>query len=581
MTTRDPNTPENNPAPRTVTGLRGFLVVWAGQLVSLVGTAMTRFAITIWAYQETGSATTLALVAVFAFGPSVLLSPVAGALVDRWNRKAIIMAADTVSGLTTIALLALHAAGSLEVWHLYVAGAVGGAFDAFQFPAFSAAVTTMVPKRHYARASGLMSMAGSVSAIGAPALAGAVLAFGGLNAVLTIDIVTFIVAVGLLAFVRIPPPIETAAGRAARGSLRDDVLYGFRYIGQRPGLLGLLVVFFQANFLISGSTVLLAPMVLARTGSDELVLGAVQSAAGAGGLVGGFLLATWGGPKRRIHGVLMGMALGNLLGPVLIGLGDSVAWWMIGSFGMVFFMPLLNGSSQAIWQAKVEPDVQGRVFATRRLIAQISAPLAMLIAGPLADRVAEPAMAPGGALAPTLGAVLGTGPGAGVALILVASGLLSTVFALAGYLVPAIRNVEHDLPDHELAREGDEDADANENEDAVGEGTGVQVASGAGGGDALLSGSGQGRDAGAVVVASSATSVASTAVVVANSAANVASTAVNVAATASVDRRHQRTRQPQPQPAPSRLRVALLAAGLLLALWAGWWALSPPLAGGA
>lgn len=439
-----------HPNPNRLSGLRGFLVVWAGQLVSLVGSAMTRFAITIWAYQETGSATALALVAVFAFGPSVLLSPVAGALVDRWSRKAIMIVGDTVAGLTTIALLALHAAGALEVWHLYVAGALAGAFDAFQFPAFSAAVTTMVPKRHYARASGLMDMAGSVSAIAAPALAGAVIAFGGLTAVLAIDVLTFLVAVALLALVHVPPPAATAAGRAAaRGSLRDDVLYGFRYIGARPGLLGLLAIFFQANLFISGSMILLAPMVLARTGSDELALGAVQSAAGLGGLAGGLLLATWGGPRRRIHGVLLGMALGSLLGPVVIGLGGSVAAWAAGSFGMLLFMPLLNGSSQAIWQAKVEPDVQGRVFAARRLMAQIAAPVGMLAAGPLADRVAEPAMAPGGALAPLLGPLLGTDAGAGMALILVVTGLLGAAGGLAGYLVPAIREVERRLPDHD------------------------------------------------------------------------------------------------------------------------------------
>jgi hypothetical protein len=175
----------------------------------------------------------------------------------------------------------------------------------------------------------------------------------------------------------------------------------------------------------------------------------VQSALGVGGVVGGLILSLWGGPRRRVHGVLLGMAGGSLLGEVMMGLGRSLPVWALAAFVTAFFLPFINGSNQAIWQAKVPPDVQGRVFAVRRLIAQLAAPLSMLLAGPLADYLFEPAMAPGGALAPVLGDLLGVGPGAGMRLMFVISGVLGASVALLGYLFPAIREAEDRLPDHD------------------------------------------------------------------------------------------------------------------------------------
>jgi hypothetical protein len=209
------------------------------------------------------------------------------------------------------------------------------------------------------------------------------------------------------------------------------------------------MIFFGINLIAMFGFTVLAPMILARTGNDELILGTVRSAAGLGGVVGGLLLSAWGGPKRRIHGVLLGMALTSLLGEVVIGLGGSVVIWTMGAFFSSFFIPILNGSNQAIWQAKVAPDVQGRVFAVRRLIAQITAPFAMLLAGPMADHVFEPAMMPGGAFASTFSGLLGTGSGAGMSLMFVLAGTCGVLIALGGYLSPAVRNVEELVPDHD------------------------------------------------------------------------------------------------------------------------------------
>jgi MFS transporter, DHA3 family, macrolide efflux protein len=429
-------------------GMTGFTIVWAGQVVSLLGANMTRFAITIWAWQETGQATTLALVGLFSFGPAVLLSPIAGALVDRWNRRLVMMLSDLGAGLATIALLLLYLSGSLQVWHLFVLGAWSGAFSAFQFPAYSAAISTMLPQRQYARASGMLALAESISTIGAPVLAGILLAVVGVAGVFVIDIVTFSVAIVALLLVAIPQPPPSAEGIAARASLLSDAGFGFRYILARPPLLHLQLLFTSVNFIATFGGVVIAPMVLARTVGDQLALASVHSAMGAGGVVGGLLLSVWGGPKRRIHGVLLGMAGAGLLGTLPLGLARSVPWWMAAAFVSAAFIPILNGANQAIWQSKVPPDLQGRVFATRRFIAQITAPLAMLAVGPLADRVMEPALQPDGALADVFGPLVGVGPGAGMSLMLVVVGLIAGGLGLTGYLRPLVREVETRLPDH-------------------------------------------------------------------------------------------------------------------------------------
>lgn len=435
------------PSPR-LSGMRAFMVVAIGQVASLLGTGMTGFALTIWAFGESGRATDLALIGFFFLAPMLLLSPTAGALVDRHDRKLMMMLSDLASGLMTIVVLILYSSGLLEIWHLYITSAVSGAFQAFQWPAYSAAISVMLPKEQYARANGMTALGESASGILAPLLAGAALGLFGLTFVLIVDIVTFVLAIGALLLVRIPSPPRTDSGTEGQGSIWRESAYGFRYIFRRPSLLGLQIVFMAGNFLSGIGLTLMAPMILARTGNNELIFGSVQSVGAVGGVVGGLLMSLWGGPKRLVHGVLLGWLASSLLGQTLLGLGQDVIIWAAAAFFLSFFAPIINGSNQAIWQAKVAPDVQGRVFSVRRLIAWVSAPLASLVAGPLADNVFEPALMPGGALVDTFAALVGSGPGAGMSLILILSGLLAALVTVSGYLIPLIRNAEDLLPDH-------------------------------------------------------------------------------------------------------------------------------------
>jgi DHA3 family macrolide efflux protein-like MFS transporter len=428
-----------------------FTVVWVGQVFSLLGSAMSSFALTIWAWLATGEATALALVGFFSFAPTLIVSPVAGALVDRWNRKLTMMLSDLAAVASTAAVLLLFSTSNLQMWHLYVTGAFSAVFGAFQFPAYSAAITTMVSKEQYGRVSGMLSTADFASGILAPVIAAILLGVIGIVGILTIDIITFAIAVGALLVVHIPKPIVTEEGLRSRGSLFKESIYGFRYIFKRPSLIGLQMVGLTANLVITFASTVLPPMLLARTGNDTTVLGIVQSAFGAGGMVGSIALSLWGGPKRRIHGILVGITLVSL-GLVFFGLGHDVYAWSLAAFVSMLFIPIANGSSQAIWQAKVPPDLQGRVFATRLMIARLGVPLSMLIAGPLADRLFVPAMMPEGSLAPIFSGLVGVGPGAGMALMFIIAGALGMIVGLVGYAFPAVRYAEDILPDHKAPK---------------------------------------------------------------------------------------------------------------------------------
>lgn len=428
--------------------MRTFTLLWFGQLVSLLGTGVTWFALTVWAWQETGQATALALVGFFSFLPVVLVSPFAGVFIDRWPRKAILIGSDLAAGAATLTLFALYTSGNLALWHVYLIAVFTSAVESFQLPALSASITMMVPKEQRSRANGMRSVAGSVSQIGAPILAGVLLAFQGLQTIFIIDIITFCVAIGTLLFVTVPEPEKEVGSDGKSTSVWQEAIFGLRYIVERRSLLGLTVVFVCLNFLAMLGLVVLDPMILARTGSDEVVLGSVRSVLGIGGLVGGFIISVWGGPKRRIYGTVLGI-VGASLSMAVLGLGQSATVWAITGFSMLLFIPMIDAFTTAIQQDKVPSAIQGRVFATGRAFSQIGTALAFLFSGFLADLVFEPSLMPGGALTDLFGWLVGTGPGAGMGLMLFFSGLLGAAVGVAALLYKPVREIEGILPDHQ------------------------------------------------------------------------------------------------------------------------------------
>jgi MFS transporter len=431
------------------TGMFGFTIVWLGQIISVLATNMSVFALTIWVFEETGSATALGLMQVFFITPLLIITPFAGVLVDRHNRKLMMMVSDLTAGLATIAILILQAFGVLEVWHLYVAAIFQGLGNAFQWPAYSAAISTMIRKENYGRANGMMSLIGVGPGVFAPLLAGALLPLISLSGILLLDVATFLLAIFVLLFVHIPQPPRTAEGAQAQGNIFREAVFGFRYIFARPSLLGLQMVFFFGNLCAGIAYTVVAPMVLLRTANDSVSLGLVQSAGAIGGVVGGVVMSAWGGFKRRVHGVLAGWIISGLFF-ALVGLGKWLPLWVGAMALSTLFGPLINGSNQAIWQSKVAPDLQGRVFSARRLIAWMTNPISPLIAGTLADYVLEPAMRVPNGFSSLFGWLVPPGPGSGMAILIFFGGIGGTLAGLAGYFVYSIRHAEDILPDHDF-----------------------------------------------------------------------------------------------------------------------------------
>ena len=434
---------------RRPAGMTGFTVVWIGQLVSVVATQMSQFGFTLWIYQKTGSAMSLGLAQTFFITPFLIITPIAGAMVDRYSRKLMMMVSDIGAGIATTGLLVLQALGVLQLWHLYAALAFMGMVNAFQWPAYSAAISTMVSKDQYGRANGMMSLVDAGPGVISPLLGGVLIAFIKLTGILAIDVATYGIAILSLAIVFVPQPQQTEEGRKAKSSLWKESVFGFLYIFARPSLFGLLTIFLFGNLFSGIAGTLFAPVVLARTGNNSVMMGTVQSAAAIAAVIGGVVMSAWGGFKRRINGVVWGWVVSSLAGMTLFGLGRGLNVWIPTVMLMTLFGPLINSSSQAIWQSKVAPDVQGRVFASRRLIAWITQPLAPLIAGSLADYVLEPAMKAQTGLAQLFGPWYGTGAGAGMGLLITLCGLGGVLSGLVGYFIPVIRNVESLLPDHD------------------------------------------------------------------------------------------------------------------------------------
>ena len=440
-------------------GMRTFFVIWSGQLVSTIGSGLTGFALGVWIYQETGSVTLFAMNMLAFAVPNLLVSPFAGALVDRWDRRWVMIMSDTGAGLATLSIALLYMTGNLAVWNIILATAFNSAFSTFQWPAYSAVTTLLVPKEQLGRAGGMVQIGEAISQLLAPAAAGALFVTIGLGGVIAIDFATYLFAVITLLVVRVPSPERSEAGKQGQGSIWKEALFGWTYIYARAGLLGLLLIFAAFNFVTGLIEPLIMPLILDMTSAD--VLGILLSIVGLGMLLGTLVMSAWGGPKRRIHGVLGFLMLSGFF-TSLLGISPLIPVMAAAGFGLMFSMPIINGSSQAIWQSKVDADVQGRVFAVRRMIAWSMMPLAYIVAGPLADRLFRPLLVEGGALADSVGQLIGVGPGRGTGFMFIVVGAISIIVAALGYLNPRVRNVEDELPDAIIPEQGQGGLDADE-----------------------------------------------------------------------------------------------------------------------
>ncbi|HEY76343.1 MAG TPA: MFS transporter [Thermoflexia bacterium] len=361
-----------------------FFTIWGGQAASLLGSALVQFGLVWWLTQTTGSATVLATATLVAMLPAVFIGPLAGVLVDRWDRRIVMIVADGLIALATLGLAYLFAVGAAQVWHIYLImffRALGGGFH---WPAMEASTSLMVPEEHLSRVAGLNQTLNGILNIVAPPVGALLLSVLPMQGILAIDVGTAVLAITPLFFIPIPQPERR--GEAGAFSLVKDLREGLQYVWGWPGLMGLLIMATVLNFLLTPAFSLMPILVTEHFGGEAIHLGWLDSAFGVGVVAGGLILSAWGGFRRRMVTSLTGI-IGIGIGTLLIGLTPATAFWfaLIGSIFVGLMQPIANGPLMAIIQARVEPEMQGRVFTLLRSVATAMSPLGMAIAGPVAD----------------------------------------------------------------------------------------------------------------------------------------------------------------------------------------------------
>ncbi|KPL90596.1 non-ribosomal peptide synthetase/MFS transporter [Herpetosiphon geysericola] len=420
--------------------LRIFFMVALGQLVSMLGSSLSSFALGIWIYQRTGTVSDFAFTAIASMLPSLLVSPLAGAIADRWDRRWIMIIADTISALSTIVIAMLLWANKLEVWHIYLTAAVSSIAGTFQRPAYAAAMTQLVPKQYLGHANGVIQLGSATGGLIAPFIAGGMVAFFGLGGVFLLDFISFSLGIGVLFLVRFP---NTLYHKREEPLLRE-IVRGWEYIIKRPSLVAMVLFFALGNIWFGIASISMSPLVLSFGGPAEL--GIVSAACALGGFLGGLFMSLWGGLQRRAEG-MVGFVILEGFFIALAGLRPSVWLVALAMFGMWFAISLVNAHWQVLIQTKVGLELQGRVQATNQMLAMLSIPLGYWLAGPLADKLFGPLLEPNGALSSSLGWLFGVGPDRGIGLLMVVVGLGAAIWALIGFNYRPLRYMEDALPD--------------------------------------------------------------------------------------------------------------------------------------
>ena len=410
--------------------LQSFLLLWGSQTVSQLGTAMTDYAVIIWVYSRNGTASSVTLLTVCTFLPTIFFRFLAGSVVDRRNKKHIMLIADLLAACGTLAVLVLHSADVLQIWHLYVINFLLSLMNAFQEPASFVAVSMLVPKEHYARAGGLQGFGGAAISILAPALGALLLASGGLEAVLITDLATFAAAFTVLLFlIRIPEPEQQ---KTKEEPFMKTCMAGIRYLREHTAILRITLFLALVNFLAKlGNDGMLSPFILGRTGNNQAVLGAVESFTAMGVLAGSLLAAMMKPIQKRTS--LIFIATGLVFSGNIIQSLTSRPWlWCAAAFGSYVPAAVMNVYHDTIMREKVPQEMQGRVFSAQGTLRNFTIPIALLLGGLLADTAFEPFMLTDSPAQRLLSGFFGTGKGSGI-------GLMFFIVGIAGMLISFTR----------------------------------------------------------------------------------------------------------------------------------------------
>ena len=404
--------------------MKPFFILWTGQSFSFLGSNIVQFALVWYLTKTTGSATVLAIASIVGLLPQVLLGPLVGTLVDRWNRRMVMFVADSVIALATIGLAILFGLDLIQTWHIYTIMFIRALGEAFHWPAMIASTTLMVPKKHFTRIQGMnQALFGAINII-SPMLGALFMELLPMQGILAIDVATALLAIIPLLFISIPQPLQSfdsteGYGHNNKPSVFDDFKAGFKFLCGFPGLLILILNSTLGNFLLTPAAVMLPILVKTHFAGGAAQLAWIETSLWVGMVSGGILLSAWGGFKRQINTIQLSAFL---MGLSIIFLGCIPASGLWIAVATVLFIGLAltmyNASVQAIAQAVVVPQFQGRVFSLMASLGRAASPLGLLMAGPISDSI-------------------------GVQFLYIAGGSLTVSTAIALLLIPAVQNIEN------------------------------------------------------------------------------------------------------------------------------------------
>ena len=406
--------------------MRTFLILWLTQTLSGLGTAVTGYALVLWSYEQHGSALETALLMVSSYAPYVLCSIFAGAISDRWDKRRIMLVCDAAAAATTVCTLVMLRTGSLQVWHLYVLNAINGLMNTVQQPASEVATTALLPRKHYQRVGGLRYLSSSLTGILNPIIATAIMTLLGLEAVILFDLFTFAIAfLVLLIWIRIP---AQDGGGVRKEPMLSMVKDGLRFLGEKRGILSLVLFLAAINLVASLFNATLPAMLLNRPGGGETALGVVNSVTGLTTLVGSLIAAALPAPKSRVRTVCWTLMLSMSTENFILSVGRSLPVWCIAAFLGWIAIPLMNTNLDSVMRLNIPQQMQGRVFAARNSLQFFTIPLGYFLGGLMVDQVFEPMMAMQQEGLLTM--LFGTGKGSGAACFFAVQGVLGVLVCL-------------------------------------------------------------------------------------------------------------------------------------------------------
>ncbi|WP_320122093.1 MFS transporter [uncultured Sphaerochaeta sp.] len=424
--------------------LQAFLMLWITQSCSQLGSSMTSFALVLYLYEKSGSALSTALLSVCSYAPYILLSMFAGALSDSWNKKRTMLVCDSLAAISTIVVFVLLQTNQLQIWHLYGLNVINGMMNTVQQPASEVAVSLITPRRFYQKVSGLKSFSNALNTMLTPIIATALYAFAGMQAIILVDVSTFLFAFIILwSFIEIPQ--QDAVSKAEKESVLRATGEGIRYLKQNRGILNLILFLSAINLTASAYNAALPAMLLSRAGGGATALGWVTMVTGFATLVGSIVASAIRAPKSRVKVIYWSLLFSMSAENFMLAFGKSIPVWCIGAILGWIAIPLMGTNLGAILRLHIPIEMQGRVYATRNTLQFCTIPVGYLLGGFLVDKVFEPFVSEH-ATNNLLIFLFGSGKGSGAAFLFAVMGVIGVATCLVFGKNRAIWGLEQKEP---------------------------------------------------------------------------------------------------------------------------------------